>query len=378
MSDKDETEQQQDLIRQGRDDVMSVIMQIADKAGSGSLDGFPAIFDELDAIVERTGIEVPGHLEQMAALREGTAKSQDHFSNYDAAMWAGDLERANTLLEQRPDVDQAAMMGNFAPLESDVTDFDEDDHEETDLAALAKEMGIDISEFDPPLPDQFSDIAEGAPGAIENAIAAGIDLNLSCGDGRHTALLAALDAPGRRVEHLRKLVEAGADPLFIHAEGDSALSWAQGYNHPETVTKDSEIAVMTYLAEQGCDPNFRGAEFWTPLHRSIVQGDLNRVAAMLATKPDLEIDMFETFSPEFLRGVTPLMLAAPKPDVVELLLEAGADAVRPDSKGRNQCDWLASQLDDAHARADDADPWTVEFPQKLAKSLELMRHSSTT
>ena len=125
-------------------------------------------------------------------------------------------------------------------------------------------------------------MAEGqsghGPGAIDALIASGADLNAPGGPSQHTPLLAALDAPGRSASDLGKLIDAGADPTRLHAEGDNAISWAMGYHHPETVTPDGERALIALLVAHGADVNHVIPGQMTALQRAIIQWmlDLHR------------------------------------------------------------------------------------------------------
>ena len=361
---------------QGQDALFELIVQVGEATEAGDNDALHQILNDMGDIVTATGVDVPGIQDSLAALQGENAKIATFGANHDAAMWAGDLSRAHALLEAGVPLDYDNIPGVNAPA---LDEFSDDEDYTAEVAEDDPQMIQLLAEFAAKSdagPDIFAEIAEGTPGAIGAAIARGDDLNTPCGEARHTALLAALDAPHRRAEKIERLINAGADARAIHADGDNTLSWAAGYHHPETVTAESEIELMTLLARHHADPNHETEICdWTPLHRAIVQGDAARVAGMLAAGADISATTGPNYEPMKLVGFTPLMLAAPKPDVVRLLLAEGADPTEKDAHGRLPLEVIGAEAKAARARADEADPWTFAHAEALEESRDLIANA---
>ncbi len=371
---------------EGTQALFSLMSDISEASSEGDLDRLEAIIDQMQVIVAQTGVEMPAMAEKIAGLKGQSQRAKVHIANTDAALWAGDLKRAEHLSIAGPGLDPEAL-GVAADDNTAVFDdpFDEDpdldgDALEFDLADFAASLGIDLDldETDYEEEEHFADLLAGKEGALDALLEKGIDLNKPSGSQRHTALLAALDAPGRNAETLKKLIEAGADPLVIHGQGDNALSWAMGYHHPETVTPESETAVIDCLVENGADPNHSVSGQVTVLQRGILQAGVPHVAALLTHGASHKVDMPTEFLPEMLACATTVMLAAAKPEVLLLLLENGADAVRPDAKGRTAVEFLRLEADAARDRVNIDDEWTVEHAEALEISLGILeRHLSS-
>ena len=317
-----------------------IMGDVATATGETDFVGLGQVMDRMEAIVEATGIEVPEFTEKLALLRDSTSDAMMRFDESDAALWTGDLDRSKRLME------------------ADGIPFPEEDD-------------------DGSVPDLYADIAKGVPGAVIAFLETEADPNLPSGASQHTALLAALDAPGRNVEDVALLIAAGADPGEIHAEGDDALSWAMGYHHPGTVSAESEAEVIGLLARNGGDPNHVVNDFWVTLHRAIIQAGAPQVAALLEAGADVTAPAFEQFHPEKLAHATPVMLAAPKPDVVRVLLDHGADPRTPDALGRAPLDFVREEAAAARVRAEGGDPWTVAHAEALGASQQLLERYLT-
>jgi|GEM_PF-2842328 len=372
---------------EGMDKVQDLIMSLAGKGAENSLAGMDDILTALGQVVEDTGVDLPGIDEKLAAMRSTTSSTQAYIENLDAAMWVGDLDRARALNESGPpETDLTAFAG--ATLDLDGIDWDEEEEEDDEDFEFEFDFTNDDLFDDLPaipeapaqiLPDLYADIAQGASGAIDAFIASGEDPNTPRGEAQHTALLAALDAPNRRADEIAKLIAAGADPKVLHYGGDNALSWAAGYHHPETVTAETEIELWTLLASHGVDPNhWTDVQNWSVLHRAIIQGDGNRVAAALAAGADASPPIPLRFLPEKLAGLTALMVAAPKPDVVTRLLAHGADPAKPDAQGRTPLAFFRAEAAAARARVTPEDPWTVSHAEALDRSTTLLEQALAT
>ena len=372
---------------EGAEAIFALMGDIAEASADGDLSRLEAIIDQMQVIVAETGVEMPAMAQKIAALKGQSSRARVHLENTDAALWAGDLKRAEHLSIAGPGLDFAAL--NVAIDESDEmsdVSFDEDPGAEDaadldadldfDLADFAASLGVDL-DFDEmnDAPDAYGDLASGQPGALEALIETEADLNRPSGPSRHTALLAALDAPGRSAQTLERLIAAGADPKVIHAEGDNAISWAMGYHHPSTVTEPGEADLIACLVAHGADVNHSVAGQMTALQRGILQAGAPQVAALLAMGADQTVDMASDFHPEMLASATCVMLAAAKPEVLRLLLDFGADANRPDARGRTPIDFVRDQAEAARDRVDVDDEWTVDHAEALEISLGLLeRH----
>ena len=294
------------------------------------------IMDQVEEIVGSTGVEVPEFSEKFAFLRDVASEESRRFAESDAALWVGDLERSK---------------------------------------ALMRGAGLDIPDEpadDPDVPDLYKDIADGVPGAVLAFAETGRDPNIPSGAGERSALLAALDAPGRNAEDVALLIALGAEPGDLHGQGDDALSWAMGYHHHDTVTPDSEAEVIALLARNGGNPNHEIEGTWVTLHRAIVQAGAPQVAALLNAGADMTTPVFADFHPEKLANATPVMLAVAKPEVLRVLLNHGADPRSADVLGRTPLDFAVEEARAARARVDEADPWTIRHAEALETSQRML------
>ena len=353
--------------------ITSLLPQVVEMAGNKDLSGTDDLLDQLEAVVAATGLDMSAVTAQFSGLREQSAKAQNHIANQDAAMWAGDMARARFLNESGPNIDLSAL--GLPDLSTD-TGWDEDAARD----AVFDQRGIDpyqsLQGAEVP-PDRYGDIASGKSGAIAAFIATGLDPNTPTGASLHTAFLAALDAPHRNLGDLQALCDAGADPCQLHAWGDNSLSWAMGYPHLNTVTADSEMAIISFLCMRGVDVNHSIPDFGSVFRRALINGGPDQVAALLANGADPTGNLPDDFPSDFLAGATPIMAAAPKPDVIALLLSHGIDPHTPDSKGRDPVAFIAAHARTARERADASDPWTGAFADALETTLaRIQQHSA--
>jgi ankyrin repeat protein len=259
-----------------------------------------------------------------------------------AALWVGDMKRVQEL-------EEASLPLTGAP-------DDDDDPDLEDYFAAT---------------DPYADLAQGKPGAVRALLASGLDLQTLAGPEERPALFAAVEAPGRNAETLQHLLDAGADAGDILDDGSSILSWALMYDHYETVTPDSEKALFDLLIANGAEANGHSEDFGTNLIAAIVMGGLPQVAALLQAGADMAVVAPDDFQLSDLAGATPLMLAAPKPDVVRLLLAHGASPTERDANGRTP----REVIHDAATLARDRikDDWSRAHADALDQSLALIR-----
>lgn len=361
---------------EGAEALLALMSQIAEAGGAGDLGRLDKLIDQMEDVVALTGAVVPGMTAQIEALKGQTAKARSHFANTEAALWAGDFARADSLASKGPDLGYAASL-DLVALDPIGTEFDVEDPE-FNLTDFAANFGLKLDEADPSAPyDAFAELARGVPGAAEDLIDSGAELNRASGANRHTALLAALDAPARTAQVLERLIAAGADPLVIHAEGDNALSWAVGYDHPGSVTDESEAAIIQCLVAHGVDVNHIVAGQLTVLQRAILQADVPHVSTLLGAGADQSVDLTKDFQPEKLAYGTSIMLAAAKPSVLQVLLDFGGDARRTDKLGRTALEFVRSEAKAARNRVELSDEWTLDHAEALEISLGILeRHLS--
>lgn len=351
--------------QEGVDSVMNLIPGIVDATANNNLGGLDNILDQLGDIAGAAGLDMADIGARLQGVKEQSEKAQHHFANVDAAMWAGDMARVNMLHQRGPQLDYAA-------LGTEATDaYAAPCADQAQEAAFA-ELGIDPVAPDQMIPDRYADIAAGLSGAVDAFLATGQDPNLPTGPDQHTAFLAALDAPGRNVDDLQKLIAAGADPLATHVYGDTALSWAMGYHHPDTITTESETAVIQLLVAHGLYINHSVPDFGTPFGRALIYGQAQLVSAMLVAGADAHQNLPMDHPLDLLAGATPVIVAAPKPEVLKLLLDHGVDPRLADDQGRYPVEMVEGQAAAAQDRADPADPWTMAHAAALQESLALI------
>ncbi|MCD0502377.1 ankyrin repeat domain-containing protein [Bordetella petrii] len=154
---------------------------------------------------------------------------------------------------------------------------------------------------------------------------------------------------------IRELLAGGADPNVRYKNGQPALmravvdgAWevfdalaADPRTQLDAVNPANETALM-YLAVAGQTARARtlisrGAQVnrlgWTPLHYAASKGRIETAKLLLANKA-----MVNAPSPD---GTTPIMMAgfSGNRDMVQLLLDAGADITTRDLKDKNASDW---------------------------------------
>lgn len=158
-----------------------------------------------------------------------------------------------------------------------------------------------------------------------------------------------------RAKEVQGLLRQGADPNVLYKNGQPAImravvdgAWgvfdvlaADPRTDLNAVNPANETALM-YLAVAGETERARklighGAQVnrlgWTPLHYAASKGHIDTAKLLLANKA-----MVNAPSPE---GTTPIMMAAlsGKREMVQLLLDAGADITTRNLKGQNAADW---------------------------------------
>ena len=170
--------------------------------------------------------------------------------------------------------------------------------------------------------------AAGDPEKTEILVRAGANVNLASKNGRTPLLVAA--ARDGSLETVKMLIEAGADERASDGMGATPLLAASLAGDAETVK---------FLLDRGADPNQADKAGTTPLQNAAGNLDREMIRALLAKGAN--VNAANTFGGRVrhgdieLKGLTPLMLAAPhgSPAVLGMLIEAGAEVDARDSRG---------------------------------------------
>lgn len=318
--------------------------QVLDDLSFAMNDGDLDLFDQLHAKLHGLALGNPAldadffaHIDELRAELAGSIAIAD---DVQAALWAGDMKRVQALEE-----------ANLPPTGTPEDDDDLEDY---------------FTETDP-----FADLAEGKPGAVDALLASGIALETLGGPEERPALFAAVEAPGRNAATIQRLLDAGADAGEVLDDGSSILSWALMYDHYDSVTPDSEKALFDLLITHGAEPNGHSDDFGTNLIAAIIMGGVPQVAALLQAGADIAVKAPDDFQLQDLSGATPLMLAAPKPDLVRLLLAHGASPTERDEDGRTPREVIHDAVIAARARV--KDDWSRAHAEALEHSLALIR-----
>lgn len=151
----------------------------------------------------------------------------------------------------------------------------------------------------------------------------GAEVNVRSKQGR-TPLIVAASVCGNRAAQL--LLEKGAAPEGL------ALTYAAGCN----------LELTRQLLNKGADPNFRSETpdgLRTPLHAAAAAGQVDIVRLLLSRKVDVNVRSPGAGRVKHgelaLQNLTPLMLAVVQgsPELIQTLLDAGADPNRRDGRG---------------------------------------------
>ena len=89
----------------GANALFSLIGDVTQATEDGDLGRLEDIIDQMQMIAQQTGVEVPGLTDQIERLKHQSHQAKTHFANTDAALWAGDLQRAERLAMSGPPFD---------------------------------------------------------------------------------------------------------------------------------------------------------------------------------------------------------------------------------------------------------------------------------
>ncbi len=288
--------------------------------------------------------------EDLAAMRDIVKSNLETDEDIDAALWAGDMDRVFDLEDSRGQLDPEAL---------DLAGQDDGDDRE-DLPYL------------PPL-DPYAGLVQGLPDAVDALLAAGVDLNEPGGVEQRAALFAALEGPGRNADTLQRLIDAGANPRAVNEYDESLLAWSISFDHYATVTPESEAQLYDLLFVFGVDPDEYYAGYGCCLIAAIVMAGAPQVAALLRAGASTQVVAPDDFPVPHLVGATPLMLAAPKPEVVRLLIEHGCLPTEARDDGDSAIEVILAAATRAEDRARSTrDPWHLRFAERLGASRALV------
>ena len=167
---------------------------------------------------------------------------------------------------------------------------------------------------------QFDDLGE-----LKAALAAGGDPNVKVAAGIPAVVYTAQD-PGA-TEFLRALLESKANPNVRDTNDLTPLMAA---------VRHSDLANLRLLLEKGAEPDFPGGGGYTPLAEAVLQKSKAAILTLLAKGAKLETRDVE--------GRSPLMFAS-NVEILELLLEKGADPRATDKSGMSVLMHLVAEDD---------------------------------
>ena len=154
------------------------------------------------------------------------------------------------------------------------------------------------------------------PDVIQVLIDAGADIEAKSGNGRSPLLLACEVG---KLDALKILVEAGAAVCATDSQGDTCLILATSFGHTE---------IVRYLVGlKEVDVNYQGRNNDTALHNAVDDGLRDVVEVLIDAGADIEAKDEQ--------GCSPLLLACVlgKLDAVKMLVDAGAAVCATESEG---------------------------------------------
>lgn len=248
-----------------------------------------------------------------------------------AAVRDGQLERVRELIESGAPINSKGKEG-ASPLHVAIEEGDEE------MIQLLLDMGADKNVMtDEKWTPLYLGIYLGEVAAAKMLLDAGADVNIRCGMHKRTAVHMA--AQTGRAGILRAVIERGGDVNVADANRNTPLHAA--------ATNNTSMEAIDALAEAGANLEARDLGGCTPLHSACRQYSVEGCRTML--KHGADINALTT------QLRTPLVFAAcfagtpGAAEVVEFLLNAGADETIPDDEGRVAADIVAWATDDIDA-----------------------------
>jgi ankyrin repeat protein len=176
-----------------------------------------------------------------------------------------------------------------------------------------------------------------------------------------TPLMRAVSAMERSVECIKVLIEAGADVNAKTYEGYTPLHCAVDINGP-SCRGEMPSQIMRLLVNAGAQLEEQQHWGWTPLMRAVLEGTSDEVRALLAVGANPNKIFPQHTLPEFIRGRSILSAAVLDPEVMKLLIEAGADLNLRDACGQTTLEYAQ-------------DVETAQFESEKLECINLLRQS---
>lgn len=282
-----------------------------------------------------------------------------------AALEAADPEQANALRDMMAEalkmeeltqqMMQADEAGDMAKLEALTQQFQ-------GLSAM-QDYTPDV--LDPPYDAIQDAIWEDDLDALKAALASNTGLNVHLGKFNSFPLaMAAMSFEDNRLALMRCLLDHGADANFSTPDGYTALHFL--IDGPD---RDDTVAAIDLLLDAGADIEAQNHYGWTPMLRAVMEGSPLVLKTLLARGANVHARYGEASMPPFSRGCTAMMQAIYEPEMIEILLDAGADPAGSHDDGRG----FNAYADDALAELDDNEEYAalIERSRALVNSARL-------
>lgn len=252
------------------------------------------------------------------------------------------------------DLDRALAQNPEGPLAEDLTARMRD---YTDLMMQTTAMAVGV---------QPEDIHETLPGpaqalfeAIEDEDAQAVcralpkvDVNGQYGRFQRSPLFHAISCLDIGCQMPNLLLDHGADPRIGMCDGHTPLHGVASKRYPDTAQSNVN-ALVQRLISGGADPEARTHQFeWTPVQVAVSELEPVSLRALLQAGAKVE-PTYTAASPACVQGPSVLDGAFAFPDILQLLLEFGADPSRTDQAGRTALERLAHAIAANQASRDD-------------------------